>query len=99
MVIAEAVSIDGGVLLAVLVVFLVLLGLWLGLVALGCWFAKQAGEGSAPAPVGWALVAVAQTAPLTLGDAQWLLLALAILVVQATFYLVARGATESVDRR
>jgi hypothetical protein len=99
MVIAEAVSIDGGVLLAVLVVFLVLVGLWLGLVALGCWFAKQAGGRSAPAPVGWALVAIAQTAPLTFGDVEWLLLALAILVVQGTFYLVARAATETVDRR
>jgi hypothetical protein len=99
MVFAEAVSIDGGVLLAVLVVFLVLLGTWVGLVVLGCRLARQAGEGSALAPLGWAVVAIVQTLPLTVGDTGLLLLALAILGLQVSIYLHARGATDSVEQR
>ncbi len=93
MMLAEAVSIDGGVLLAALVVLLALVALWCGLVFLGCRLARGAGRGSRGALVGWVVVAVVEVLPLVVGDSPLLLLGAAVLGVQAWFYV--RGKADA----
>lgn len=93
MMLAEAVSIDGGLLLVILFVFLLMVGLWCVVVALGCRWAKQAGQGSRGALAGWAVVAVLEVVPLALGFTPLLVLAAVVLAFQGWLYARARAET------
>lgn len=92
---AETVAIDGGVLLLVLVVFMVMVVIWCGLVALGCFWARRAGLGSRPALAGWMVVVVAQTVPLAIEVTPLLLIPVAAVVIQTLLYIRARGQAEA----
>jgi hypothetical protein len=91
MVLAETVSIDGGVLLVALVVFGLMVALWCGLVLIGCRWAREAGHGSGRALVGWVVVAVLEVLPLVAGFSPVLMVGLAALAVQGWLYLQARA--------
>lgn len=98
MIFAEAVSIDGGLLLLILVVLFVLFALWCAAVFLGCKWARRAGQGSRRALVGWAAAAALAVVPLVtelqpLGVA----LALAVLSVQGWLYLRAKAAAAAAE--
>lgn len=94
-ILAETVAIDGGVLLLVLVVFMVMVATWCGLVALGCFWARRAGLGSRPALAGWMVVVVAQTVPLAIEPTPLLLIPVAAAGIQTMLYILARRQAEA----
>ncbi len=88
---AEAVSIDGGLLVVILIVLFVVAAAWCALVVVGCVCARRAGRGSRAALAVWAVVAVAQTLPLLIGFTGLAVAPIMALVLQAGFYLWARA--------
>ena len=94
---AEAVSIDGGTLLLILLVLVVMVVVWCGLVVLGCRLARQAGQGSQRALGGWVVVGILELAPLVVGFTPLLLVGVAVLAVQVTFYLRGKADRASGD--
>ncbi len=97
MMLAETVSIDGGVLLLGLLILLAMVALWCALVVLGCRLARRAGQGSRPALAGWVVVAVVEVLPLVTDFSPVLLLAAAVLGVQGWFYRRGKADTSAQD--
>jgi hypothetical protein len=94
---AEAVSIDGGVLLLILVVFVLLFVLWCALVTLGCRWARRAGQGSRRALAGWAVVAVLEVLPFIFDLTPLLLVPLGVLALQARLFIRAKAEATAGD--
>ncbi len=94
---AEAVSINGGTLLLILLFLVAMVVVWCALVVFGCRLAKQAGQGSRQALVGWAVVGVLELAPLVVGFTPLLLVGVAVLGLQAAFYLRAKAESRPGD--
>ncbi|MGH8990738.1 MAG: hypothetical protein ACRDYV_11515 [Acidimicrobiia bacterium] len=94
---AESPSIDGGVLLIVLLAFAVTLALAVGTVVVGCMAATRAGRGSQNALIAWVIVAALEGGLAVLGllnaSPVVLLPGLAALVLQVALYQRARRTT------
>lgn len=98
MILAETVSIDGGALLLILVVLLVLAALWCALMVLGCVWAVRAGRGSRRALTGWVIVSVLEVLPALGGLGTILAVPGLAFLVQVGLYAWARNGVDAGQR-
>ena len=95
MILAESVSLDGGALLVILVIFLALMAVWCAVMVLGCVWAVRAGRGSRLALAGWAVVALIELLPAASAIGSILALPALVFVLQVGLYFWARSKGES----
>lgn len=95
MILAETVSLDGGALLVILVIFLAVLAAWCAVMVLGCVWAVRAGRGSRLALAGWGVVALIELLPAAGALGSILALPALVFVLQVGLYFWAKSQAQS----